>query len=595
MMLGLQMMDNPLFVVGGCVPPQCNSKYLSQYKTYIADYFNGVMNSTIYTKDNIIMYNPGEQAQEISKVSAGTIVTFLLLTVSATASAVALIYEYREQLFEEDRKKKPLVAPQASSSEDLTPAIKRIDDSAKVVSNFRKILTCFNIGKNAGSLFYSTNKTDKHLDILNGLRVFSMIWIILGHSLIEIFAAPVFNLEDAQAKIMQSRYMTIFTSATLSVDVFFMLSAFLATLACTQIFAKAERRKVSSVLLMYLQRYLRLLPIYVVSILTAIYIMPILYEGPIYTRITTLKKNCPENWIWNLLYINNFVKPNEACLPWSWYLSNDFQFFLIVPLIVLLYYKRKSLAYLAMGGLAVCSVLIQLGIIYGKNIDLYLFDAKVQVDFYEHYYIKPYCRLNTYLIGIVFAWIYMNNKEKGEDRTDLFVKINETIKNVPAVRYVLYILGVLIIFILFYVYPDFYMSGRASVTSAAAYSILGRPLFALGILAIVYPGLLGKCRICVVLTNELWGFMARCTYSAYMIHLIIFGFYVSTMEEGVYFRIHRVILNAIDITLLTYLISPLLTLLFESPVIQLSKMFLTPGGQPQKVGSKEPLAKSIKS
>jgi hypothetical protein len=49
------------------------------------------------------------------------------------------------------------------------------------------------------------------------------------------------------------------------------------------------------------------------------------------------------------LYINNFVPANnaEGCMPWSWYLSNDFQFSLLaLPLLVYGYYTSKTFGWI---------------------------------------------------------------------------------------------------------------------------------------------------------------------------------------------------------------------------------------------------------
>eukprot|EP00830_Metopus_es_P017508 TRINITY_DN5759_c0_g1_i1.p1 TRINITY_DN5759_c0_g1~~TRINITY_DN5759_c0_g1_i1.p1 ORF type:complete len:539 (+),score=85.90 TRINITY_DN5759_c0_g1_i1:77-1693(+) len=414
--VGLQSMGITVFVLGGCVPPSCNATYLSQYKKQIAAYFNQIQNTTVITANDILLDNPAQSNQEIGRITTGTLITFLFLAVVVATAVVAFYYEYAQEPEVIEKKKGPEkeqaknlvikeIAPASGTIEkpkDL-PAKEKPEKTA-----FSQIITCLNFGKNACSFFYSENKMDKNLDCLHGVRVFSMIWIILGHAFLEILKAPVFNLEDIQKKLVSSRWMTIFTSAPLAVDIFFMLSAFFATISCTNAFEKAEKRSVKTVLLMYFQRYVRLLPIYLICFLASQYIAPVLYDGPVFSRITMLQNYCSDHWILNFLYLNNFIKPTEMCMPWTWYLSNDFQFFLIMPLLALLYFKSKSLAYWSIGGIAAVSAIIQLGIIFGFKIDLYLFDSKVNMDMFEHYYIKPYCRINCYLLGIIIAWMYMS-------------------------------------------------------------------------------------------------------------------------------------------------------------------------------------------
>lgn len=45
-------------------------------------------------------------------------------------------------------------------------------------------------------------------------------------------------------------------------------------------------------------------------------------------------RNCEKYWYAALLHIQNFVNPNNICLDHTWYLSPDFQLFLLSPLLV---------------------------------------------------------------------------------------------------------------------------------------------------------------------------------------------------------------------------------------------------------------------
>ena len=45
-----------------------------------------------------------------------------------------------------------------------------------------KALMCFSPSRNMNKLFYAPGPPDHDLDILNGVRVISLIWVILGHA-----------------------------------------------------------------------------------------------------------------------------------------------------------------------------------------------------------------------------------------------------------------------------------------------------------------------------------------------------------------------------------------------------------------------------
>jgi hypothetical protein len=47
---------------------------------------------------------------------------------------------------------------------------------------------------------------------------------------------------------------------------------------------------------------------------------------------------CRESWWATLLYINNIYKADEQCYGVTWYLSNDTQFYVVAPILLVLLY-----------------------------------------------------------------------------------------------------------------------------------------------------------------------------------------------------------------------------------------------------------------
>lgn len=44
--------------------------------------------------------------------------------------------------------------------------------------------------------------------------------------------------------------------------------------------------------------------------------------------------NCQKYWYAVLLHIQNFVNPDELCMGHTWYLSTDFQLYILAPIFV---------------------------------------------------------------------------------------------------------------------------------------------------------------------------------------------------------------------------------------------------------------------
>jgi peptidoglycan/LPS O-acetylase OafA/YrhL len=64
--------------------------------------------------------------------------------------------------------------------------------------------------------------------LLPGIRVLSMAWVILGHTLY-IHKAHVANIDYVELDLPKRLWMQIVLQSTFSVDTFFVLSGFLAT------------------------------------------------------------------------------------------------------------------------------------------------------------------------------------------------------------------------------------------------------------------------------------------------------------------------------------------------------------------------------
>eukprot|EP00058_Branchiostoma_floridae_P006674 XP_002592162.1 hypothetical protein BRAFLDRAFT_88115 [Branchiostoma floridae] len=125
--------------------------------------------------------------------------------------------------------------------------------------------------------------------------------------------------------------------------------------------------------------FLRLTPTYMFVLMLWMWVLPFMFSGPSWPHPPDgLARNCGDNWWTNLLYVNNIVNFDRECMSWTWYLANDMQFFVIgVPLVYILYR-----------------------------------------DFFK-YYIKPYCRIGPYLVGVSVGWLLTKIKPKRTKSTTM--------------------------------------------------------------------------------------------------------------------------------------------------------------------------------
>ena len=134
---------------------------------------------------------------------------------------------------------------------------------------------------------------------------------------------------------MEHWLFSIVLSAEHTVDIFFWLTAFLGSYAILAKMNEMQNVKALSWFMIYLNRIVRLLPLYMFAMFF-FWKFLVLYggSGPLFYQYHSATE-CQKYWFWHAIFMNNVVPFNEhdTCLPWTWYLANDFQFFLLLPLL----------------------------------------------------------------------------------------------------------------------------------------------------------------------------------------------------------------------------------------------------------------------
>lgn len=89
------------------------------------------------------------------------------------------------------------------------------------------VLRSFSIYTNGSKLFsINRSKSTDVIDCLHGIRVLSILWIVLGHTYMLILQSPVSN-QAYMLKWVRNLFTIIVMLGPLSVDSFFLLSGFL--------------------------------------------------------------------------------------------------------------------------------------------------------------------------------------------------------------------------------------------------------------------------------------------------------------------------------------------------------------------------------
>lgn len=83
-------------------------------------------------------------------------------------------------------------------------------------------------------------------------------------------------------------------------------------------------------------RFFRLTPAYLFVLGINELILRYLHNNSVFTPAIIDHLSCEQHWWRNALYINNFFPQKEFCMLWSWYISNDTQFFVLATILLLI-------------------------------------------------------------------------------------------------------------------------------------------------------------------------------------------------------------------------------------------------------------------
>ncbi|XP_045482849.1 nose resistant to fluoxetine protein 6-like [Harmonia axyridis] len=440
----------------------------------------------------------------------------------------------------------------------------KTSNQKKDANKYQKMFSTTNVWR-------EINKPNRNEDFnkllsIQGIRTFAMVFIIGVHSFFTAMTLKFVRnpeyFEDAPNNLLMSVF---YGSFGLIVQVYFIISSWLLSVQLNKIVENNGDFSWKDLLLLWLNRYLRLLPtIAVLLLLHSSDILAVCISHPYFYSMTRAEvKRCGAIWWKNLLFMQNInVQENEICSPGMWYLAVDFQMYTIVSAFFFISRKFKISMNYFFGLIAAVSALMQTfyvlttefgGLLrFGPRLlppETFISNPETLYS-----YIKPYGSAITYIIGFIFGTIYWHNKNK-----NIFGTIEKKLLFYGA-------------FIGFPILACYLYELRSNRAVEALLTVTLRPLFSLGIAV----GILGMATgsggyIKKFFENSSMVFFGNFTYSIYMSHfLVVFGravFEAKYVEVDDFYLFSNWILDVI----LSYLFGMYFYILLEHPFIKLQK------------------------
>ncbi len=580
------------FTVGLCVPKHCTGQDVALLINY-TDLFQLSESNVHCTNTKYASYSAG------AIVMIFVCVLFILLVLVGTGVDVAMKDLPKLLEKEEDTSDNPSINNNINNNESSTEAtplikqsvVKKADSKPRV--NPVQFITAFSLFKTVPTLL-ATKQAPGVITSLNGLRVISMFWVILGHTHFWVFIQTVVRIDNILTLFSIGKRFSfqVVSSGFFSVDSFFFLSAVLvAYLTLRQMKKKGGRFPYINY---YVHRYLRLTPTYAFVLFFAWFLTKHLSYGPILTLDDPFAASCKKYWWTNFLYINNLFPyaMMDGCISWSWYLANDMQFYIITPLILIPAY------YFLPVGIAIGSAFLASGFIitaaltgvydYQANtfsLLAYGYDHRntTKYGFSDMIYVKPWNRIAPYLVGLMLGYLIYKNARLNKIPRLFKLLLYSAMWAVAA-------------FAMFWVVYGLYFTWhghRPGMFENIIYIDFSRFIWA-GCLALI----VFACHngygwfINSFLSMSMWTPLARMTFNAYLVHPIVMTVVYGQLQISLHYTDITMASFFIVFVVLSYAAAGLLCVVVEFPLSTIEMlifgMFGSKGRETQRQVNLEP-------
>ena len=461
---------------------------------------------------------------------------------------------------------------------------------SRVATLTHKAIEPFSLYTNVNKVF-DTYQPPNAIRCLNGIRTFSMFWVILGHTyLIGFFEFT--NTQTIYEDVATRFSFQPVLNAYFSVDSFFVLSGILVMyLSLRELSRMKNTAKGYAVFLIkfYVHRVLRITPTLFVVLVSFWQLTPLISEGPLWKpNIDNIVNLCDGTaWITPLVYLNNFYPSfKDGCMAWTWYLANDMQFFIISPVFIFLAYFLPFPVPIIPLAITVVVFLFPSFVItavfslhanfyfpYNHMTDGLLANASSlpKGDLSEYYYTKPYCRINPYIIGMGLGYIIWKisqwRRESGNKRS---LELRMAILDV-----FFWPISFVLCFALVYGLYDTFHGHIMSEFENILYLGLSRTLWGLGLslfIFICYSGLGGP-----VDSFLSWGVfvpLSRLTFSAYLIHPVVIMTFMFSLRDRIYYYDITYAFLIVGCVAMSYVAAAIIAVCIEFPLSNIEDLIL---------------------
>ncbi|XP_017775150.1 PREDICTED: uncharacterized protein LOC108561633 [Nicrophorus vespilloides] len=432
------------------------------------------------------------------------------------------------------------------------------EDESLIVTILKDLILAFSVRVNVKHICDRSVGSDT-ISVIHGLKSISMAWVILGHTCLIAFKYSD-NMEYRKVVQKEFLFQTI-SNGAFSVDTFFFTSGLLVSFLYFRTNAKGKLDTLGNkgVLAGFLHffglilyRFARLSAPYLFALGVVEVSMKWFNSNSIFEPPTMDHETCPKYWWRNILYINTLFPVEQMCMLWSWYLSDDTQFYVVGAILLILATSHFKIA-ASLVIIFMTSSWATTGYIAFSNSHLPSSDDPLAL--FDKIYDKPYTRLGPYLIGMGVGWILF--------KTNCRIKMSK----LAVVVGWLVSAGCLLSLVYGLYEADL------SPVAGAAYSSLSHSAWALGLAWVVvacstgYGGYVNS----ILSATILYPF-SRVTYCAYLLHPIVIRVMAMNMDSPLHLGKEVMVILFLGQVVASYALGFIVSVAFEAPVVSMLRI-----------------------
>ncbi|KAM3956363.1 nose resistant to fluoxetine protein 6-like [Aphomia sociella] len=417
----------------------------------------------------------------------------------------------------------------------------------------KDLAECFCMEKNTNEL--TIIRADE-ITSMNIMRVGSTVFINFYHITSGKFFAPV--IDGLYLDNLMLQYGAVFIHIDIIVDTFLTISGIL-------LMKKMMTDKTFKPLKLVWNRYIRLFGVLTVIISFMAFIYKYTGDGPAWLKLSRAESDyCLENGWLNLLMLNNYILLERSCFTASWFLATDFQLMVASVFLFFLWKMNKVFGSIIAVLVTVFALLAPGLITYYNNLGPAYLEVGTLLELrnnpvFNNVYIPSHTRAAPYIVGMIVGYILAVYKPANY-RKVISTKLS--------------FLGIILSLLIFAAVLYYgYCVIEFEPLSSAIFIATNRMFWSIAIATIIICHEYGNLPI---IDGMFKWFplvpLSRLTFGVYMSHVVlVFTMFFSTKTPHTSGILYLVLMT-LAITVSAYIISYVMWLTIEAPIININNL-----------------------